>query len=358
MQIRTTKLQDLLSRAIKGVGNNKNVPITSFIAIELKNGKLTITSSDAVQYLYLMNDVEGDDFYVCVPADQFSKLVARMTSEDISLELKDRSLEVTGNGTYNIPLQTESDGSLPRFADKLTQADDEHEIGEISLSTVKTILNSVKPALATNVAFPQYVNYYMGTDNVIATDTNKMNALKVAALDTPILVSAGMFDLLDVVTDDIIKVRISESTGQLKFTTPTCVICGNVVSGIESFNIDAINSYLNDREYKSSCKLSKAGLLQLIDRISLFVDSIDDNIVTIEFTESGLSLISKQSSGVEVLPYTDLNNFEECSHTINIEYLRDQVKAQNSDILEILFGDDKSIKFVDNDLVSVLAFEE
>ena len=44
-------------------------------------------------------------------------------------------------------------------------------IGEIHLSTIKTILTSCKPALATTMETPVYTNYYAG-DTVIATDTN------------------------------------------------------------------------------------------------------------------------------------------------------------------------------------------
>ena len=359
MQIKTTKLQDLLSRAIKGVGNNKNIPFTSCIAIELKANVLTICTSDASTYLYLMSDVEGEDFYVCVQAEQFSKLIARMTSEDITLNLTTKGLEIKGNGTYTIPFVLEDGGDMVRFPDRVsTSAEDEKELGELTLSTVKTILNSVRPALSENVGAPQYANYFVGTDNVIATDMNKMSALSVAALSTSLLVKPNMLDLLDVVTDGPIKVVYSESTGHLKFTTENCAVCGEAAPGIEEFNIAAINSYLTERVYKSMCKLSKVSLLQVIDRISLFVESYDSNIVTIDFTESGLFLSNKQSSGTEVLPYTEVKDFEPCTHTINIEYLRAQVKAQTGDTVEIWFGDDKSIKFIDNDLTFVVSYEE
>ena len=88
LQIKTTKLQEMLSKAIKGASNNKLIPLTGLIAIQLKDNKLTLTTTDATNYLYIQDDnIEGDDFYAVVQVDTFAKLVARMTCETITIDL-------------------------------------------------------------------------------------------------------------------------------------------------------------------------------------------------------------------------------------------------------------------------------
>ena len=47
LSIKTEKLKEMVSRSIKGVGNNKLIPLTSLMAIELKDGKLTLITTDA-----------------------------------------------------------------------------------------------------------------------------------------------------------------------------------------------------------------------------------------------------------------------------------------------------------------------
>lgn len=59
LQIKTTKLQEMLARAIKGASNNKLIPLTSLIAISLKDGELTLITTDATNYLYVRDDAEG-----------------------------------------------------------------------------------------------------------------------------------------------------------------------------------------------------------------------------------------------------------------------------------------------------------
>ena len=107
LTIKTVKLKEMVAKAVKGVGNNKLIPLTSLMAIELKDATLTLITTDATNYLYISEDkVVGEDFYVVVDANVFSKLISKMTCEDVTLEIKSDiiALQVKGNGTYKIEL--------------------------------------------------------------------------------------------------------------------------------------------------------------------------------------------------------------------------------------------------------------
>ena len=79
LTIKTDIFKEIISRAIKGASQNKLIPLTSLMAIQLKDDQLTVITSDATNYLYINQDnIAGDDFYVVVQVEQFSKLISKL----------------------------------------------------------------------------------------------------------------------------------------------------------------------------------------------------------------------------------------------------------------------------------------
>ena len=54
LKIKTLKMQEMVSKAIKGASGNKMIPITSLMAIELKENVLTLTTTDASNYVKII----------------------------------------------------------------------------------------------------------------------------------------------------------------------------------------------------------------------------------------------------------------------------------------------------------------
>lgn len=351
LQIKTTKLQEMLSRAIKGAGNNKLLPITELLTLELKDSKFTITTTDNTNYLYVTENIQGDDFYVCVGIDKFPKLIARMTCENVSLDLKDNYLEVKGNGTYQIDIQLDENGSMVQFPNPLSEIKLDNQIGTLSLAKVKSILTAIRPALATSVALPQYMNYYVG-DAVTATDTYKISSMATKIFETPRLISAETMDLLDTMIDDNINIYADDN--RLIFQAEHGTLFGYTADGIQSYGIAAIMNYIN-KDYPSNCKISKVDIIQLLDRISLFVDYLDNDVIGFRFEEDGIAITSKKLSGSEKIPYISCNNFVPCNGEVILSRLYTQIKAQSGDVIEMHFGDEKSIKMKDGDSTLIVA---
>lgn len=355
LKIKTTKLQEMLSRAIKGAGGDKKRPITTYVAMEAKDGKFKLTTTNDVNYLYIMDDVECDeDFYVCVCIDKFPKLIARLTCEDVTLDLKDTYLEVVGNGKYQIAYELDdSTGEMVKFPNPLQNAITT-KVGEISRETITTVLTAVKPALATDAARPQYLNYYMG-DIIVGTDTFKVSALQTKVFDDKArLITAATVDLLDTMVDDLVEIYADGD--RLLFKSEHGVLFGYTRDNVmQAFRIDALKSYL-ERQYSSFCKVYKNELLQALERISLFVDYFDNDIINIEFKDNDLALNSNQQNSSESISYIVKNaGLEPCSGKILLERFRTQIRAQSSDMVEIYFGDNKSLKIVDNNLILIVA---
>ena len=352
LKIKTEKLKEMVSRAVKGAGNNKLIPITSLMAIELKDNVLTLTTTDATNYLYIKEEkVEGDDFYVVVPVEVFSRLIARLTCETVTLIEKESILEVKGNGTYDIELPLDENGSAIKYPNPIKDFDREATPREINISTIRAILTSVKPALATTVEIPCYTGYYIG-ERIVGTDTYKIASMDVKMTDEAMLVSQEMMNLLDVMTSEKIGMYIDDNV--LVFTSPDCEIYGTKMDGLDDFQIDPISALI-DATFKSSCKVSKSGLLQVLDRLSLFVGAYDKNGINLTFTKEGLQISSKSSSGVELIPYIESTKFKSFTCMIDIVALATQIKAQVSDAVTIHYGEDNAIKMTDGNLTQVVA---
>jgi DNA polymerase III sliding clamp (beta) subunit (PCNA family) len=345
----------MVAKSMKGASCNKMIPLTGLMAIELKDHLLTLITTDATNYLYVREGkVEGDDFYVVIQADMFAKLISKMTCEKVSLELKDNILIVTGNGKYSIELPLDEEGELIKYPNPLENCGPTSEPVTVNLSTIKLILNTAKAALADTLEVPCYTGYYVG-DKVVATDTYKICGINIKMWDEPALISPEMMSLLDIFTNE--KFAVVRNGNVMIFESPSCTVYGTLMDSIDDYQIEAISGLI-EQDFESSCKLTKSSLLQLLDRLALFVSPYDKNGVYLTFTKDGLQIESKQANSVEVIPYTESNNFRAFTCCIDIEMFHSQVKANTGDGITLYYGDESAIKIADGNVTQVVALLE
>ena len=353
IELQTAKLKEMVGRAVKGASFNSILPITSMLAIELKDNQLTLTTTDSTNYLYIKEDkVEGEDFYAVVLADTFSKLISKMSCDKVKFELKSNALEITGNGKYIIETQQEDDGDMIRFPNPIEDASEEFELleEEIKLSTILAILSTAKPSLATTMEFPYYTGYYCG-ERVVATNTYKMCGMEIQLWDEPRLISSELMELLGVMTAEDISVGVRGD--EMVFSSPDCVVYGRTMEEIEEFAIDDINDVL-DMDFPSKCKIKKSHLLQLLDRLSLFVTSYDEGAIDLAFTKDGLQISSKALSGTELVKYVESEDFADFVCSADIKMLASEIKAIAGDVVEIWYGDESVLKIVEGNTTMVI----
>ena len=356
LTLKTEKLKEMVSRSVKGVGNNKLIPITSLMAVEVKDNRLTLITTDATNYLYIIEDkVASDDFYVVIDANTFSKLISRMTNDTITLQIKNGSLEVKGNGTYKIELPLDENGEPIKYPDPVASANlSEATETVINRSTVQVILETIKPALATTLENPCYTGYYVG-EQVVATDTYKIASMDVKLFDEPRLISPELVDLLAVMNAEKIKTTMTDS--DVVFETPDCIVYGKFMEGIEDYAIDAIMGLVNT-DIDCFCSVPKNAILQLLDRLSLFVGTYDKNAVHLTFTKDGLQVSSKAANGIEIINYLSSNDFKDFTCTVDIQMLTQEIKSIQNDVIELYYGEDNAIKMTDGNITIIVALIE
>lgn len=352
MKIATEKFQDMVARASKGASENKLLPITSLMAFDLKDNVLTLTTTDTANTLKVIADkIEGDDMHAVVPVGLFSRLIAKTTAVEIHIKLTENSLEVLGNGTYNIPLTMDEDGlvQFPKYEFEKIGAPQ-----TVHLSSIKNILDINKAAIAKTIDTPCLCGYYVG-DKVISTDEQVICFNDFRLLQNDVLISPEMMELLSLNTQE--NIDCYYSNGYFLFETPDVVLYGAEHDGKDLFPVNEITAYL-DEEFKSMCKLPKILLQSVIDRLSLFIEPYDKNGAYFAFTQNGVKVTSKKSSSVEVIAYNESTNFVPFLCCVDIPMLKAQIDANPGEMIELWYGHDSAIKLVSGKVTQVIALLE
>ena len=364
LTVKTQDLQDLVNKVGRCVSNNKLIPITSFIGLKVltnREGKrgLVLVTTDATNFFYVWSEDEVDceEFDIAVEADTFINLVKKTTSENITLSISDddKVLTIKGNGTYK--MERQYDMSVPaqppvKFPMKVTTWEDLGEpVDVVKVDVIKNAINVNRAAVATDMQHPALTAYYCG-DAVITSNRKTVCKSNTQVFKTPELITPVVMDLLSSLSSEEFSVYNYE--GANVYVTRTDLIYAPKFSDVDMYPIHPIEELIN-QEFKSVCTIPRASVLNILDRISLFVGAYDKKSITMTFTPDGVMFNNKKSSGTEIVPYIDVMEFMSFTCHINIEYLRDQLASQDSDQVELYYGSDKAIKLVSGGITQIIA---
>lgn len=349
----TERLKQLVGYAIKGAGFNKLLELSNLIGIKVEGGVLYLNTTDGTNDLKVSDRCVADNFNVTVNADLFAKIISKITTDTVDLEVTSNSLVVTGNGKYVLEIVPNENGEPLSFPDKFPTGVEE-VIGTISAGDIVAIETTIKPSLSTAVG-SLYANYYFG-EFVASTDRAMMGIFSRKLVDAPLMLNKEFVDLMVMSGADVSIIKsdnmlVAES-GLADFCTIS--VCTRVSDGVKDFNVEAINKFLQI-EVNSFCRFRKAEMLDLLDRLSLFVSKFDDGAITIHFTADAIEVSSLKSNGIESVATTESKDAQDVTIKINIDRLRNQLKAYSSDMVDLYYGSDVCIKLVDGDMTQIIA---
>lgn len=358
MRIKTQILQDMVAKSIKGASNNKMLPITSYIGILIKDKILTLMTTDGSNQLRIKNEIELDpingpvdkqEFYTVVNADTFSKLVGKTTKEFIELTNKENYLEIIGNGTYKLELPINEDGEIVKFPDYEFSETIESSI--ISIEKLKNVITTAYASIAKTMEVPCLTGYYIG-DNIITTDRQMVCDISDKLVAEPILITSEMAELLQLLTGE--QVELYKDENKLLFKTDKIIIYGKELEGKDLYPVEPITNLVK-LDYKNNIKINKQDILNVLDRMSLFVTDYDKNGVFLTFKKEGLLIESQKSNAAEVIKIEEGTNTEEFRCLVDIEMLKSQIDSVSTDIIDIHYGQKKSLQLIDGNCILVIS---
>lgn len=353
LKIKTEELQSMVNRVYQCVSNNKLVSMTSLISIAVKYGRLALTTTNDTNYYCAFSTSTFDytDIEVCVNADLFVKLVQKTTSEEIKLVTEGDLLKVIGNGTYTIEIETDENG-IVKFPDIADMKGDK-SVGEVSLQKIKDIIMSNKASLG-GAEFP--ISQYYYCKDVVAT-TNKKNVChnETPMFDEALIISNVTMELLSTVSCDNIKVYKDENDNTLFLTDKETIYAPiKDQAKVDDFPITSIQTLINSG-FTSSFRVSRTELLNLLERLVLFVNVYDKKGIDLVVSEDGLIVSNKKSSGTEIIKYIDSKDFTPFSCCINVELLKNQLASLKSEVIEFYYGSKIAIKLKDENITLLVA---
>ena len=355
IEVKTEILQSMVNKAIKGASNNRLVPLTNYMGITYVPNVLHLLTTDGMNYLEVSSTLEqGEAFRAVVSADVFTKLIRRLSGETVKLSLTDKYLMVECNGTYKLELLLDDDGNAVEFGMPFDNLDGKPKIGEFSRAFITRLVTSLKQSLATVPTRPHYCCYRMG-DKVVATDTSLISILNQKAFDTPRLVSTECVNLLDAVVGDNGVASAYQLDGAVVYDCGSdCLYCREP-NGIENFNVASIKGFA-DAEFPYHCTISVDALIETLERIDIFVSAYDNlRPADLHFDQDGVTISSRSTSGVEQVAYETIDGEPEFNCVADVTSLLTVLKAQSSQVVDLYFGGEQTIKLVDDDLVTILA---
>lgn len=350
--IPTVKFQDMVARAAKGASENKLLPITSMMCIKVEDNVLSLTTTDSANTLTIRaNKIEGDDMYAVVPVAQFSKLIAKTSSDSIKLVVKDGEIEVHGNGVHRIAQPVDEDGVV-QFPKYNFEKQDGYET--LLLSDVKSVLSVNKASVATTIDTPCLCAYYVGKQ-VVSTDEMTICFYDKNILSGPYLISAEMMELVALAKQEEITTYYTD--GYFLFETDDMVLYGPEHDEKDLFPIEDVDSFA-ELEISSYCRVPKIALQGLIDRLALFIEPYDKNGAYLTFTTEGLKINSKKSNSDEIIPYIESKNFTPFVCCADIPMLKRLVDAHPAESIDLWYGDEACLKMTSGTATQVIALLE
>lgn len=348
----TERLKELVSYAIQGAGFNKLLELSSYIGIRVDNGTLYLNTTDGTNYLSVSDACLADDFDVTVNAELFSKLISKINSDTVDMEIFEGNLVIKGNGKYTLEIVPNETGENLSFPDRFPEITE--VIGTISAPNMVMINSTIEASLSNN-AGSVYSNYYFG-DVVAGTDKAMASILSEKVFDVPYVINREFIDLMSIGNQDV---TISKSEDMLVAEadlSEKCSIrvCTKIQNDVADYNIEGITKFAN-LEVTSFCRIRKADILDLLDRLSLFVSKFDDGAIKLHFTPNYLEVSSMASNGVERVEVVECKDAKDLEIKINIDRFKNQLKVYNSDSVDLYYGSDMCIKLVDGNMTQVIA---
>lgn len=348
----------MVSKSAKGASCNKVVPVTSLVNINLTDGTLCLTTTDTENTLEVYRDgVQGKNMGAVVGIDLFSKLIAKQTCDQISIDLKKDYLLVKGNGEYKVPLTVDEEGMVkfPEFSfDKEAAGDGE----TVNLTSINQIVNVNKPSVSTNPDKPQIGGYYAHVksdilgDSVISTNEAVICFNGFKLFKEPAFITPSMMDLLTLNTAE--KIQCYKHGGYFLFETDDIVLHGPEHDLMEEFPLEAVAG-LFSLEFPARCTVSKLALQAVLDRLALFIEAFDKNGAYLIFSKEGLQIKSKQNSSDEVLKYHKSEGFQAMQVLVDIPMLKVEVDSTPGDTVTIAYGQEAAISISSGNVTKVIA---
>lgn len=351
LKIKNAVLQDMVNKAIKGAGNDKVMPITELMGVEVVGQDLYLTTTNGENFLTVYDKVEtaDGDFAACIRADVFAKLIAKTTAEFVHLKFENNVLTVKGNGTHNIPAATDEDGELVQL-ERAGLSGIAETASTVKSKDLKDAFTIGKTALATNNSTECFTGFYFYENGTVTSDGGKAAFTKKQIFKSPVLLRNSFMNLVPLFGGE--DVEVVETEQNVCLHAPGVIAVGNKMAQVAEFPIESIVQF-TEVEFPHTVKLNKTALLNVLDRVALFIGQYDRNGVRFNFGQNGVLITNLKASSSELLKAE--GDLKEFSFVLDVNSFKDMLSVNTDEAVKLSYGNEQAVKIEFGDTVQVLA---
>ena len=278
--ISTALLQTVSNKLVKAVSMKDTVPsLRCFFIVANKDLRMVrITAGDGA--VYLEKDMEGIEIEeageVLVDGRDFTKLIGKITVENIILSFKDNKVEVrAGKSKFVLKTQDPKNYVFPE--------DVRFDIEGVSL-VLPEFKNALKLAAITtskNATEIYYTGFMVGPE-IMSTNRNNTTIYDMPLVGDHLLFNPDFVKIIWDLDGDTAKMSYTEDF--VEITTPGTRVLGNLLAGQEHFL--PAEEYDEAFNHENSATVSKKDLLPILDRAMVFMEKT--GAINMKFREDGV----------------------------------------------------------------------
>lgn len=344
----TDVLQAALSRVDRGVGSGKMLPITKYIEIIVEDDVVMFISTDLnIWVTAISKPVEVmETGSTVVLAHKFKQLIDNTTKKEVQLIKKDNSLLVDGNGKYNIEIIEEE---FPNYS-----LDDIKNSFEVETEALLKNITINKSSIDDEMFRPCLGGYRI-QNNIVTTNSKKMCYNRNTIIDKdmePLLIGQELISKLDMLQGEV-EIDVGND-GSILFSDNYCMIYGPLHDGLSDY--PDIEKFVKNIDLPYKVKINALKLNQILNRLSIFKNTISTDGVILEFKKNFILLSNLQGNNKEFLNYTKKVNLkEDFKISLNIDYLSDILTSVPEEVVELHYGNKDMIMISSDKVDYVLA---
>ena len=294
------------------------------------------------------------DFNLVVYTKKFADLIAKLTTDYVTLTIEDVRVIVEANGKYDIPLATDTDGSIPQIT--VPTVDTNGKTMHVELTEVQSILSLNKVCKADSKDRPALFNYYFDEIGCLTTNAQKACSNPVKLSDRPICVGPYIVDLLPTVTDPSYGLDISQNDTFIVLSSPNGTLIGKKESALDvsEFPAEPFRQLIS-QPIDHTTEVNRSLMLEAVQRISLFTDKMDNNKMSLTFEKEGVT-ITAENQGTESVSYLKPFTDDVAAKTLVIDgnHFIAELNACSAETLVIKFQEGVGLILEVGDIVFVM----
>ena len=360
--LKSEELKKVCSSVLQGVDVSGLYDITEIIQIKIENNNLIFSVTNGEYYLkYTLNVDSSEVINASVNAKTFLKLVSKVTSETISMEVKDNNLIIEANGTYKLPIVYKNDVML--------------EVEEIDISNVTStfqinsdILKSIWCYNTSEISkgvmtSPVQKLYYVDEKGCITFTTGA--CVNYFSLPTPVklLFNKRLVNLLRLFEEEVVNFELGQDSingtvlTKVRFKTDSLTITSLLNSDptlLSSVPAEAIRDRAED-DYKYVAVINRQGLINSLDRLSLFVDQNFNPFVKLNCEQSNISVSDLNGNNVEILNCEGGSSIaDKYEMLLGLNDLKNTLSIYSDDYISFNFGNHQAVVISKNNIKTII----